>query len=402
MLNMKCRMDKPIKLGVKMSSLNDLMQPIFGGNTVRSESVMIIEKGEIKGLLYPIDEVLSVTSCDNTVTYAAGVDYEVVEGKLRVLESSSIPAMTPEVYYNFVSPEPGISIVLDGKELVWGENILRPYQINVTYTHKTPWEGFTQESYADVFGDFIEKLKAGKDVTVFFYGDSITYGATSSWMDDLKPLQYPYPILFTEALADLFGYTVHYEDYTHLPISPRLSGAPKVPEKDYVAGTRGTITYINTSEGGESITRAGSDKMESYVLDPIRKHGCDLFVLAYGMNDGFAPDVTEYAATVLDKVWAEKPDTSIVVLSTMVPHPNTNWDGNQKHHEEPFLRFAQQLRDTGRSVAVARMTSVSKAVLEKKTFSDYSGNNINHPNDFFCRVYAQTLLQTVIGYENMQ
>jgi hypothetical protein len=37
----------------------------------------------------------------------------------------------------------------------------------------------------------------------------------------------------------------------------------------------------------------------------------------------------------------------------------------------------------------------------KNSLRDESGNNINHPNDWFYRVYAQTLLQTLIGYENM-
>jgi hypothetical protein len=47
------------------------------------------------------------------------------------------------------------------------------------------------------------------------------------------------------------------------------------------------------------------------------------------------------------------------------------------------------------------VTSVSKAILERKDFQDTTGNNINHPNDYFYRMYAQTLLQTLIGYENM-
>ena len=388
---------------MRISALNELMRPIFGGETVCNESVMFMEKGDARSLLYPISEILAVTSSDGETTYRAGVDYEVVEGKLRVTESSAIPCATAEFYYNYVSPEPRISVLMDGKQLVWGENILRPYQINVTYTHKTPWQGFAQESRADVYAHFIAKLEAGENVTVMFYGDSITYGATSSWLNDLKPHQYPYALLFTEALADLYGYTVHYEDYSHLPATPGLSGAPRVPKKDYVAGTRGVITYVNTSEGGESVTRAGSDeKMVPFVLDPIKKHGCDLLVVAYGMNDGGAADITAQTADILNKVWAEKPDVAIAVVSTMVPHPGTNWEGQQKNQEEPLLGLAAQMRGEGRDVAVARMTSVSKAVLERKHFSDYSGNNINHPNDFFGRLYAQTLLQTVVGYENMQ
>jgi len=87
----------------------------------------------------------------------------------------------------------------------------------------------------------------------------------------------------------------------------------------------------------------------------------------------------------------------------MVPNPNaTNgWYGHQDQQEAHLERTAKNFRDDGVACVVSNMTSVSKAVLEHKEFHDYSGNNINHPNDYFVRVYAQTLLQTIIGYENM-
>jgi hypothetical protein len=31
--------------------------------------------------------------------------------------------------------------------------------------------------------------------------------------------------------------------------------------------------------------------------------------------------------------------------------------------------------------------------MKKKRFSDLSGNNVNHPNDFSHRVYAQVIVQ---------
>jgi K+-sensing histidine kinase KdpD len=72
-----------------------------------------------------------------------------------------------------------------------------------------------------------------------------------------------------------------------------------------------------------------------------------------------------------------------------------------KQQEKQLLNLAKSYRNDGNAVAVACVHSVSVAVQEHKTFNDYSGNNINHPNDWFYRVYAQTLLQTLIGYENM-
>ena len=49
-----------------------------------------------------------------------------------------------------------------------------------------------------------------EDVTVIFYGDSCTYGAASSFAYGYSPFQYSYALLVTNALADLFDYTVHY------------------------------------------------------------------------------------------------------------------------------------------------------------------------------------------------
>ena len=41
------------------------------------------------------------------------------------------------------------------------------------------------------------------------------------------------------------------------------------------------------------------------------------------------------------------------------------------------------------------MTSIHQSLLARKSYADMTGNNINHPNDYLARVYAQTLLATV-------
>ena len=383
---------------MQMSALSEMMQPIFAGNTVRNETVMFMEKGDVKSLLYPISEVVSVTSYDCTRTYVEGEDYEVVNGQLKVLEGSSIPCITADVYYNY----PGSIIQVDGQDIFWGENAIQPYQVNVTYTHESTWTGYTQQSYSDLYASFIAKLEAGEDVTIVFYGDSITYGANASWLAGEEPNQYPYPILFTHALADLFGYTVQHADYSYLTASAGLTGAPVPPDEDYVAGDRGVITYINVSEGGEnSNTGSYPNKMQSYLVDPITEHGCDLFVLAYGMNDDTS-NINRNDERIYNKVWSVAPDAAVMLVSTMVPQPGSNVYREQYKQEDNLLNFIKPLQRKNKPIAVACMTSVSLSILETKTFSDYSGNNVNHPNDFFNRVYAQTLLQTLIGYENMR
>ena len=374
---------------------------IFDRELTVNETVMFLEKGDVKTLLYPIEQVISVTSYDGTVTYKEGKDYAVVNGNLQVTADSAIPCITHEVFYN--DPDSILQTEYNGQKVMthWGEyGPMNDWQVCVTYTHSAPWKGFRQPCEAAYFHPFLQKLQKGEDVTVFFYGDSITYGANASWMNDPASGSYPYPILFTRALAERYGYTVRYQSsgITTPPIPA------KIPECDYVAGTRGTITYLNTAIGGWSAWH-GAQNFDRYIKDPAEAHGCDFFVIAFGMNDpGPAPETTvANIAQAVDGVLAINPQASIVLLSTMVPNPKaTNgWYGNQDKQEAELEKQAAKYREAGISCGVCRMTSVSLAVLERKDFHDYSGNNINHPNDFFSRVYARTLLRTVIGCDDM-
>ncbi len=389
-------------LKAEMSKLNDLMQPIFAGNTVKNETVMFLDKGDVRSLLYPIQSVASVTNYDGTVTYEEGKDYVIEDGKIKITENSSIPVITRAVYYNFPAhPQINITAKYEGKNvnIYWGEGKpMTDYQVNVTYTHENVWEGFVSESNVDVYAKFIQKLIDGEDVTLFFYGDSITHGASASFIDNYAPYQYSYSLLFTQALADLYGYTVKF-------VTTGMQGAPILPNADYVAGDRGTITYVNPSVGGWT-SQNGKENIDTYVTPFVEKYGCDLFLIAYGMNDGVtsARIVARNMEAVFDAVLEKDPDCALMFVSTMVPNPNaTNgWYGYQDKQEADLIKSAAKYVKNGTPCAVACVTSASKAVLEHKEFQDYSGNNINHPNDFFCRVYAQVILQTLIGYENMK
>ena len=385
-----------IGLDVDAEDLKDIMQSAFSGTTSVKETVMFIDKGDVKTLLFPIESIVSVTSYDGRTTYEEGKDYVVEDGKLKVTENSAIRCITSNVYYNYA----GSLIKKDGKELYWGESMMKQWQVCVTYTHADNWEGYLQESQLEVYKDFVKKLVDGEDVTVFFYGDSITWGACSTHAENVAPKQGAYPMLFVQALADLFGYTVKYVNTGLVASMP----CHTVPTTDYVAGERGTITYVNTAIGGWT-SADGVNYFDKFVKEPVEKYGCDLLVLAFGMNDGGvdASVTRSNDKTIIEKLFAINPDASVMIVSTMTPHTGSTWDSsNTRSQERQLLSLAKTYRKDEKAVAVACMNSVSKAVQEHKTFNDYAGNNINHPNDWFYRVYAQTLLQTLIGYEYIQ
>jgi len=391
-------------LNVKDEDLKDIMQSVFTGTQSKNETVMFLDKGDVKSLLFPIDTIVSVTSYDGSRVYEEGKDYVIEDGKLKVTADSAIPCITAAKYYD-VPPISGISIMTKNpatgqmSSTFWGESQMKQWQVSVTYTHTAAWEGFAQESYLEIYQNLVKKLVAGEDVTVFFYGDSITWGACSSFLENAAPKQGSYAMLFTEALADLFGYKVK---YINTGLSAAMTVAP-VPSEDYVAGERGTITYVNTAIGGWT-SQDGVNNFDTFIKAQVEKYGCDLFVLAYGMNDGGFSAGTTKANTkkMADAMLDIKPEVSIMFVATMTPHMGSNWDHASIGQQEKQLEsLANLYRKDGVACAVACVNSVSKAIQEHKTFNDYSGNNINHPNDWFYRIYAQTLLQTLIGYENM-
>ena len=83
----------------------------------------------------------------------------------------------------------------------------------------------------------------------------------------------------------------------------------------------------------------------------------------------------------------------------MLPNPDANekWNLNQKYFEAEFKTIAEELRAEGHNAAVTPMTSMSASILERKLFRDWTGNNVNHPNDFMIRIYATVVLKTLLG-----
>ncbi len=398
-------------LDISADRLHGNMQNILLGDTVYNETVMFINYGETKQLLFPISEIISVESYDGKTRYVEGRDYLVVDGKLHIPRGSAIDLVTDSGYYNYNGELKLVYELYNGTAVpvLWGEGItMTQWQIRVTYKHTDTWNGFTQESQIEKFEGLVKKLMTGQDVTFIFYGDSITCGSTSSWYADVPTAdwydptkdfyQWSYSMLFTQALADMFGYTIHFVDASH------LDGMIKAPPADYVAGDNGTITYINTAVGGWT-SADGLNNFDKHIKPYIEQYGCDLLSVAFGMNDmRDEPTVTaNNVKAIYDKAIAIDQEFYGFVISTMAPN-NDAYNVNserldlQESHLEDVVEY---LNENAISSALVRMTSQSYALLERITFRSYSSNNYNHPNDFMGRVYAQTCLQAFIGYENI-
>jgi len=86
----------------------------------------------------------------------------------------------------------------------------------------------------------------------------------------------------------------------------------------------------------------------------------------------------------MNDVKSVNPNVEFILVATTVANPvSKDFSGNQAE----YRNVIQTLTKT--SVVMVDMTGVHQELLKYKKYIDMSGNNLNHPNDFLARWYAQ-------------
>lgn len=338
------------------------LAPYWSGDVVLHESVMFLGDERRVKLMYPADEILGVFSADLSVEYREGVDYALEDGCFVRLEGGSIPVTTLEEYFPANNDEKKyFSSAVEGHKYIWfGKSAwLYERQTAVTYRHSAKWDGPVPKHQPDKFARFMAKCRAGGEVTALFYGDSITTGCNTTGMTGVPPYTPTWCEMVVSALGKITG--------------------------------NGKIKYVNTAVGGRD-SRWGLAELQTRVLD----HKPDLLIHAFGMNDGGKPgeEYMELNREMIDKVRAELPGCDICLVSTTLPHWRVaGFFGHQPEFEPLLAAYAEPLPNVG----IVPMTSLHAHILKRKEFYSFTGNNVNHPNDFQARLYAQAILAAVAG-----
>lgn len=380
-------------------TLNDRLKPIWDdGGLAVDETAFVIKNETGSGIdaitmAYPISEIVSVTNYGQTVTYKAGVDYTLENGKLRVLTSGSIEAINYGDFY--LSEDTGDSgksmplingsgaqkvseAMISGGEQKQG---MTQWQVSVTYRHTASWQDASviPEDKSETMYKTNKKLMLGENFNIVCLGDSISEGYASSGFrySNLAPHCPPYYELVSDYINQRFSCKV---------------------------------TSTNLAIGGKSASWGMLANQTNAVIakDP------DLLILAFGMNDGTTFTASTYKTNIkkiIDAVRAGCPDVEIVVVGTMLPNAEIAplWgpkDSNGNPTKAPLLKYQRdyvpalkEIESEYNGVAFANMTAMSDYVVSsgRKRFQDITSSNSNHPNDYFHRVYAQVVLTTIFG-----
>ena len=365
-------------------ALDKYMNPIWQTSEIYDEGGVVVgETGEIQLLRTPVKNSVTVRSIHFEETYREGIDYIVDGNKIRRIATGSMPYFKYEEYYfdepykrNHLLCDPAkAEIEYEGEKYLYyseGADGVKNY-VAITYRTVDSYNQFIPQGDASA-QNFIDKVKTDKKATVMFYGDSITEGSCAS--------------------STVFGGAVN-------PYLPKWSELVcEWLSTNYDAD----ITHLNKAQGGWT-TKQGLDNFMSESLVGPYLDQIDLMVIAFGANDPRISD-EDYKAQIkgmMDMYLASRPDGSIMLVSPFVFNQQTsNWFINQYRFEGLLEQVKAEYAEKGitNKVSVAKVYSFFKGICDTgKRSRDYLGNNINHPNDYGVRIYAQVALKTLCGDE---
>ena len=164
--------------------------------------------------------------------------------------------------------------------------------------------------------------------------------------------------------------------------------------------TTGKVTVDNIAVGGWTVEN-GLQALSGTVGEhnySTSYQGYDLLILSFGMNNGGTGEAAYKSAVrgIIDKIKAANPNLEVILVSCMNPNPRaTGFCGNQQYHGTWNFAIAEEAKYKG-WVGIVDMYGIHKSILNYKDYSATTGNNINHPNDWLIRAYAQNILAAIL------
>jgi lysophospholipase L1-like esterase len=320
--------------------------PLWLAKKMVNEPILFIgEEGNRSGrLLFTPTSLPVLTRAGDSFVYEAGKDYTWEQGSrtIRLTAHSRIPFKTPQE----MRPGPGKPRSLGGVLHSEGR-FFHDLQTLVSYSHNQSWPDLVKAQ--STLPRSLKKLRSNEPFQVVTLGDSITEGYNASGFTKTQaPRNHP---AYAEGFARLLDETFPAQ-----------------------------VTLSNFGVAGRT---AGWGLKQ---LDRVIAEKPDMVIIAFGMNDPVSSEQFQQTnQEILTRLQKEIPQADIIFVSGM--NNNSDWRDPTK-----IPGFREALKSIIRpNVILADITTPWEKLLTRKNFSDLSGNNVNHPNDFGHRLYAEVL-----------
>lgn len=321
------------------------------------EEPVLFDESRQGFLEYSPVQILSMKSQDGRQTYQEGEDFIVAgeDGVLMLTKQSRIP---PLILTNGSGPNFERFSDLEGNRLLFAEgHLLHDHQIQVCYTHNYTKKGKPLQPvhyHAGYLSKAVHLLETEKTLRIAMLGDSISCGANASAITNTEPFREPYFRILASLLSNTFSADIHLENY---------------------------------SKGGETSAYA------KHLLPSIISSDLDVLIVAFGMNDAttMVPPVAfrKNLLSVIEQVHKYKPLCEIVLVAGLLPNPI--WSLSNLPYHYAYLEEMHRLSSISQQIQIVDCQTLSSTLYKRKRYSDFTGNNINHPNDYMHLQYAKLL-----------
>jgi lysophospholipase L1-like esterase len=340
-----------------------IMAPFWEGDMQYNESVLMVsvnnEPAEAS-LLFPAIRIISVRNARLTTAYVQGSDWNYINGKLVLTSGSKCPFITNSQLYPVKADSNAMNKTGGGYILFHEGSYFHDHQLVVTYekSSASSWQGPVPQYAESSMSKTITRLKKGQPLTVVLYGCSTSAGSNASAFTEVPPYMPSFGKLVIDKLSATY---------------------------------KSKITFFNPSIGGKT-AEWGAKNVRSLVSSKKP----DLVIIEFGMNDaynvGFAPDTFKNnILSIINDVKEINPNAEFILIGPLHANPEAAlFEGKQPQYEAKL----EELKGTG--VIVVNMTGVHTELLKHKKLLDMTGNNVNHPNDYLIRWFAQEIAYTLI------
>ncbi|MBE6574568.1 MAG: SGNH/GDSL hydrolase family protein [Ruminococcaceae bacterium] len=335
-----------------MYNRENLLRPIWDTDVMYYESLTFVNGESL--LMFEPEEILSLFDSHIQKEFKLGVDFKVEGRRIYLLPDTDIFSFTEDELYPS-EPIPGHTFPMgDRNILFYEEHFYHDRQYAVSYRIKeNTWKGHRPENQSHLFPATMQKLRNGEPINITLFGDSICVGANASGFTGAEPYLPSFSGLLIEYLEHRYG---------------------------------SKVDFHNPSIGGKD-SKWGADTVEENVNFRFN----DLVIISLGGNDSFTEpdDYIKNIQTIIDSVRNKHPETEIIVAAPTFA--NRLLKGSFHGNQPVFIGHMHKLK--GERIAVADITSMQTELLEHKRYIDLTGNNVNHPNDFFHRMIAQYFIE---------
>ncbi len=383
------------------------IQGYWTENVMRNECITFVQdaNGKISAhTLFTPKRIITIIDNAHKKEFKAGVDFEWVQGtnEIRWLTGSSIPyffdgalkGLKEEGGTEYVKNWDG-SFDSTGRALMGGwlycvGAFLYEKQLSITYEYdQKDTSQVTHATYqADSFKNVAKKIQNGETLNIVFYGASNFEGCDASGMYNRAPNM---PVLHKLVEGYLKDNGIKAK-VTNIGVGGWNSAQG-------LAALKGQTTY--TLNGvTNTLVKPGNGQSVGQTHKNAIKDGVDLFIMGYFAGNNIGSGITaaqykQFMKEAMQEVLSYNPDCEFVMLSGSI---NNNITVAQA---DSFREKIKELQSEYKSCAgISDLIQVYKDMMARKEYIALSGNNINHPNDWFVRVTAMEILSCFVpGYD---